>query len=89
MSTGILAETIRATILAGTVAPRSAIKSELAPAYDPGQSPEPAWAERSFAAAAPRHLTVAPAGPVSDEAIDAPVHTLGVSGDCWPPMRPV
>jgi aspartyl-tRNA(Asn)/glutamyl-tRNA(Gln) amidotransferase subunit A len=76
MSRVIADETIRATLLAGTVAAPSGPARDLPPAWE--ATPEPGYFERDFAALAPKSSS-AGAAPQTTETGDAPLHTLGVS----------
>jgi len=77
MNQAVSAEVLRATILAGTVAPPSGAPSDLPPAHSPA-TPEPGWFERDFRAASPAHATVAPPSPVPPPAT-GPLHGFGVA----------
>jgi aspartyl-tRNA(Asn)/glutamyl-tRNA(Gln) amidotransferase subunit A len=76
MNQAVSAETIRATILAGTVASPGGAPSDLPPAHST-ETPEPGWAERDLRAAAPAQPTATlpplPAPPAS-----GPLHNFGV-----------
>ena len=78
MSQPVSPDVIRATILAGTIARQPAGKSELPPAYD-SRSPEPAWAERRFAAAAPKAATSSDGTAVAVSPGGSALHILGVT----------
>ena len=75
----VSASMIRATIMAGTVAPDTEAKSELPPAWSPA-TPEPGWADRDLRAAAPTTNVTGPAPRVPPAAFadTAPLPLLGV-----------
>jgi aspartyl-tRNA(Asn)/glutamyl-tRNA(Gln) amidotransferase subunit A len=76
MSQAVSAETIRATLLAGTVAPPDNTPSELPPAYARA-TPEPGWAERDLRASAPAGPIAAPPLPLTSP-VSGPLHSLDV-----------
>ena len=76
MKQTVSAETIRETILAGTVAPDGSAPSDLPPAHSRA-TPEPGWVERDLRASAPARPTAA-ALPVPALPPPGPLHGFGV-----------
>jgi aspartyl-tRNA(Asn)/glutamyl-tRNA(Gln) amidotransferase subunit A len=75
MSGAVTEQTIRATLLAGTVAASSGPARDLPPAWD--TTPEPGWFERDFAALAPAAPSAIVAASSAAQS-DAPLHALSV-----------
>jgi aspartyl-tRNA(Asn)/glutamyl-tRNA(Gln) amidotransferase subunit A len=75
MNQAVAEETIRSTLLAGTVASPSGPARDLPPAW--AGTAEPGWFERDFAALAPQAAAAAVAPPPS-AAGEVPLHRLGL-----------